>query len=108
MMSDAKYAVASNGAAKEANISDQAARAPFYLLFDRSGNLLEALRNPFSDTAGRAAPQAAQFLAEAGVTTLIAERFGHKLVSELISKEIGHLESKGSVESAIKSLASKA
>lgn len=100
-MSDLKYAIASNGAAIESNISDQAARAPFYLLFDQSGNLLKALKNPYSDTGGRAAPQAAQFLAKVGVTKLIAERFGHKMISELAAKGIGCLESEGSVVSAI-------
>lgn len=101
-MNDNKYAVASNKAETDSDISAQAARAPFYLLFDQSGNLLTSLRNPFSDTPGRAAPQAAKFLAEAGVTKLIAERFGRKMLSELASRGIGSLESKGSVEAAIK------
>lgn len=98
------YAIASNEATKESNVSDLAARAPFYLLFDLSGNLLEVLKNPFADTSGRAAPQAAEFLAGAGVTKLVAEKFGHKMVIELDSKGIDHLESKGAVESVIRKI----
>jgi len=102
-----KYAIAANGPTKVSVISDLAARAPFYLLFDQSGNFLEALKNPLADTPGRAAPQAAQLLAQAGVTKTVAGKFGHKMVSELISKGIDHLESKGTVESAITGLLEK-
>ena len=97
-------AIAANESTIESNICDQAARASFYLLFDQSGNLLKTLKNPFSDTPGRAAPQAAAFLAELGVAKLVAEKFGHKMVSELASKGIGHLEWKGTVEAAIRAL----
>jgi predicted Fe-Mo cluster-binding NifX family protein len=106
-MSKNKYVIATNGATKVSIISDLAARAPFYLLFDQSGTLLEALKNPIADTPGRAAPQAAEFLAEAGVTKLVAEKFGRKMVSELASKGIDHLELKGTVESAIRRLLEK-
>jgi len=103
-MSEEKYAVASDGSEIKWIISDHAARASFYLLFNPSGDLLVVLKNPFSGSSGHAAPQVAQFLAEQGVSKLIAGRFGRKLVSELISKGIGYRELHGSVESAIKSL----
>lgn len=98
------FAIASNGAAKESNVSKHAARAPFFLLFDQSGKLLKAEKNPFSDTSGRAAPQAVELLARAGVTKLVAGKFGDNMVSELDSKGIDYLESKGTVKSAIREI----
>lgn len=104
VMSEVMYAVASDGAEIKSITSNHAARASFFLLFDASGDYLEALTNPFSDISGPAAPQVAQFLAEKGISKLIAGRFGHKFVSELESKEIGYLELKGTAESVIKNL----
>jgi predicted Fe-Mo cluster-binding NifX family protein len=95
------YAVASIGPAKESRVSDQAARAPFYLLFDDSGNILETLQNPVSAATGRAAPQAVGFLAGRDIHALLAERFGQKMLRELDSIHVDAVEASGSVESAI-------
>ena len=101
IMSEEKYAIASTGESKESMVSDQAARCLFYLLFERSEGILKAVENPYSNATGRAAPQAVQFLANMGVTTVIAEKYGEKMISELDSRKIGHLTVKGSVEKAL-------
>jgi predicted Fe-Mo cluster-binding NifX family protein len=96
------YAVAADGATAESQVSDQAARAPCYLLFDDTGKLRETLANPFSAAAGRAAPQAVELLAGKGADAVIAARFGHKMLSELASAGIGHAELTGSAAAAIR------
>ena len=95
------YAIASDGPAKGSRVSDQAARAPFYLLFDDSGTILEALGNPVSPVTGRAAPQAAGFLAGRGIHALLAARFGQKMLRELDSIGVDPVEASGTVETAI-------
>jgi predicted Fe-Mo cluster-binding NifX family protein len=95
------YAVASNGPAQESPVSDQAARAPFYLLFDGSGNILETLENPVSPVTGRAAPQAVGFLAGRGIRALLAARFGQKMLRELDSIGVDPVEANGPVKTAI-------
>ena len=95
------YAVASNGPAKESPVSDQAARSPFYLLFDESGNILERLENPVSPVTGRAAPQAVGFLAGWGIHAFLAARFGEKMLRELDSIGVDAVEANGPVGTAI-------
>ena len=96
------YAIASNSPSVESQVSNQAARAPHYLLFDDVGNILEASVNPVSDAAGHAAPQAVEFLAGKGVSGLVAASFGHKMLSELAARGIDQFEAQGPVEAAIR------
>jgi len=101
-MSSEKIAIASTGDTRKSSVSDQAARCPYYLIFDRSGSLLEAIANPCKDVAGSAAPKAAQLLAGKEVKMVIAEQFGKKLTSELEAKGICYIRLEGSVEKALK------
>lgn len=94
-MDNTLYAVASEGASPESHVSDQAARAPCYLIFDASGEFLETIANPVSDVSRGAAPQAVELLAARGVTLLLAARFGKKMIRELATAGIRHEESGG-------------
>jgi predicted Fe-Mo cluster-binding NifX family protein len=94
-MDNTLYAVASEGASPESRVSDQAARAPCYLIFDASGEFLETIANPVSDVSRGAAPQAVELLAARGVTLLVAARFGKKMIRELATAGIRHEESGG-------------
>jgi predicted Fe-Mo cluster-binding NifX family protein len=91
------YAVASQGQALESRVSDQAARAPCFLIFDASGNLLEKLANPVSDASRGAAPRAVDLLASRRITLLVAARFGKRIIRELAQAGIGHKQSSGQV-----------
>lgn len=51
-MGKEKIAIASKGDTRKSSVSDQAARCPYYLIFDRSGSLLEAIVNPCKEMAG--------------------------------------------------------
>lgn len=77
------YAVAAESESPDAQVSAQAARCPWFLLFDAQGNLVEAVANPHQRAAGGAGPQAAEFLASKGVQTVIAGEFGQKMADAL-------------------------
>lgn len=77
------YAVAAEGKNSDARISVQAARCPWFLFFDGQGNLVEAVANPHQRTPGGAGPQAADFLADKGIQTVIAGEVGGKMADAL-------------------------
>jgi len=88
-------AVASDGQEQDANICEQAARAPYFLFFDGHGVFLESVQNPAKDLKGGAGSSASEFLAERGVKTVIAGSFGDKMRQALQEYHIEYLEKKG-------------
>jgi hypothetical protein len=58
---DSKIAVAAKGKDPASRISMRGARAPYFLIFDRSGHLFEKVDNPYADPAGDAGSNAADF-----------------------------------------------
>jgi len=98
----AKIAVASTGETTAASVSNLAARSPYYLIFDGTGRLIEVIANPYKDAARGAGPSAANFLAAKGVTIVIAESFGIKMINVLKNKHIRYVEFEGRVNEAVK------
>jgi len=84
-----------------AAVSSQAGRSSFFLLFDKKGVLVEALDNPYKD-GGNAGIPTIDFLAGKGVTVLVAESFGSRIVDVMKSKGMRAVEFKGSAKDAIK------
>jgi len=101
IMNREKIAIASEGDTRKSSVSDQAARCPYYLIFDRSGTLLEAIENPCKDAVGQAAQKAAQLLAEKNAKMIIAGEFGKRMTYELENKGICYIRLSGKVEKAI-------
>ncbi len=97
-----KIAVASGGKTAEASVSNMAAKCPYYLIFDYKGKLIEVLDNPYMNASGGAGPSAANLLARRGVTVVIAENFGSKMINTLKNEGITHFQFKGSVGDAVK------
>jgi len=97
-----KIAVASSGKTEKASVSNRAARCPYYLIFDRKRELIEAVDNPYADASGGAGPSAANFLAKTGVTMIIAESFGSKMTNALKNNGITPFRFKGSMGDAVK------
>ena len=64
-------AVAAVGRTENIQISQKAGRAPYYLIFNQRGKLMEVISNPFSGTARRAGPQVAALLAEKNITVMV-------------------------------------
>ena len=97
-------AVATLEKTESSQISDKAARAPYYLVFDKSGKLLEIISNPFRDAARGAGPKMADLLAEKNVTVVVAGAFGYKMAKALEAKGIKHHEATGIVKKAVEKL----
>lgn len=96
-----KIAVAAEGKTTAADVSAVAARSPYFLIFDSANSLLEVLDNPYKDTGRRAGPSVATFLAQNGVTFVIAGQFGDNMIQAMKGKGIEYLEFRGSAESAL-------
>lgn len=99
-----KIAVATTGPEKDAAISQQAGRTPFFLFFDDKGNLLETIENPSRDQSRLAGPSAALFLAEKGVTLVIAGDFGSKMKQALEEHHIQYVKKTGVAYSAVQTI----
>jgi len=99
-----KIAVASKTSDINASITKRGARAPYYLLFNDQGELLEAVSNPFSEVDRGAAPRAAGLLADKGVTLLAAGDFGPRFISELKQEGIDHVQRSGQASDIIRQL----
>ena len=97
-------AVATFKKTESSQISDKAARAPYYLIFDRRGNLLEVIPNPFHDAARGAGSKMADLLASKNVSLVVAGAFGHKMKSALDEKGIDHREAFGIVKKVVEDL----
>ena len=97
-----KIAVASNNKNTTSNVAAMAGRSPYYLIFDSTGKLAEVMENPYKDARGGAGPSTANFLAEKGVTIVIAETFGGKMINAMKSKGMTHFKFKGIASDAVK------
>jgi len=97
-------AVATLDKTEDSQIGDKAARAPYYLIFDKSGNLLEIISNPFRDATRGTGPKVADFLASKNVSVVVANDFGHKMISALDEKGIGYHEASGIVKNVVEDL----
>ncbi|MDY7034919.1 MAG: NifB/NifX family molybdenum-iron cluster-binding protein [Thermodesulfobacteriota bacterium] len=97
-------AVATFKKTESSQICDKAARAPYYLIFDKRGNLLGVISNPFRDATRGAGPKVADLLASKNVSVVVAGAFGHKMKSALDKKGIGHHEASGVVKNVVQDL----
>ena len=97
-----KVAVAADSKEKSGQISMVAGRAPYFLIFDKAGKLLETVDNPHTDAKGGVGRSTANFLAKKKVTVVIAGRFGSKMVSALKATNIKYIERQGVAVDEIK------
>ena len=97
-------AVASLDRTEKSQISDRAARAPYYLFFDESGKLLEVSVNPFYDSARSAGPKVANLLVGKNATIVVAQDFGSKMITALDKEGINYYRVSGIVKKAVEEL----
>ena len=95
-----KIAVSANDKTPAASVSKQAGPSPYFQIFDGKGKLIETIVNPYKEGGGGIA--VADFLAGKGVTIVIAEGFGDKIVQVMKDKGMKAIAFKGSVEEAVK------
>lgn len=96
-----KIAIAATGKTKNDDISDRAGRAPFYLIFNDSGELLEVIDNPFSFGGGGAGFSVAKMLADKNVNIVVAGKFGQKITGALDDRGLKYYEIKGKISDAL-------
>jgi len=103
---EAKIAVASNSKDATSSISNKAGKCPYYLIFDGKGELMEVISNPYKDTQSGAGQQTADFLANKGVTLIIAGNFGDKMIGAMRSNGTDYSKLQGIVHDAVKTVLS--
>jgi predicted Fe-Mo cluster-binding NifX family protein len=96
-----KVAVAAEGKTTAAEVSGVAARSPYFLIFDGDGKLLEAVENPYRSAGGGAGTSVVPFLAQRGITVIVAGKFGGKMIRAMKDEGIGYLELRGTAEAAV-------
>lgn len=97
-----KIAVAAKGKTPASEVSEVAARAPCFLIYDETGKFLEEVENPFTAARGGAGAAVAGLLAQRGVTVVVAGDFGMKMLDALSSRGMRYLDFRGTVEEALK------
>jgi predicted Fe-Mo cluster-binding NifX family protein len=102
-----RIAIAAQGADTNSLISQHAARAPFYLIFNAAGELQEAIKNPCSGAERGAGPKAAHFLAQQNIQMIVAGDFGGRFVEELDASGIQQLQKSGVASDAINEIVSR-
>jgi predicted Fe-Mo cluster-binding NifX family protein len=90
-------AIASEGKDKNASISIQPGRAPFYLIF-KNKNLIDTIKNPFTMGGGGAGFGVAKMLADKKVDLVIAGKFGPNMESALKERKIKYKEHTGIIK----------
>ncbi len=94
-----KIAVAVYQPSETSEISTQAGRAPYYLLFEEA--LVETLKNPFSVGGGGAGFCVAKMLADKQVKVVAAGKFGPKMTDALQERGIQAHEVRGTIKEAL-------
>jgi predicted Fe-Mo cluster-binding NifX family protein len=96
-----KIAVASSGKNEDSEISEQAGRSPYYLIFNGRGELVETISNPFSLGGGGAGFGVAKMLADKGVDVVIAGKFGKNIIEAMKARGLRFMEMSGSPRQAV-------
>jgi len=104
-----RIAVAANGQTPASTVGKQPGRSPFFLIFDGKGIFVQGIDNPYyKEQAGGAGISVADFLAAKGVTVVVAEAYGPKIVEVMKSKGIRTVAFTGTAaDAAKKALSSK-
>lgn len=97
-------AVAAVDRMENSQVSSKAARAPYYLIFDTHGKLVEVVSNPFNSAVRRAGPRVAELLAGKDVTVVVAGDFGHRMKAALDGEGISHYETTGVAKKVVQEL----
>ncbi len=102
-----KIAIAAEGQDFNAQVSYHGARAPYYLIIDEKGNLLKAVRNPYSKGEQGAGPKAAHLLIQHGVELVVAADFGGRFIGELEAAGVQLVQKTGMVADIITNVLAK-
>ena len=93
--------MAANGETRADSVSAQAGGAAFFLIFKKTGELIEKLANS-EKNAENPGIAVVDFLAGKGATVVVAEGFGPKIIESMKNKGIRVVAFKGTVHEALK------
>jgi len=96
-------AVAANGETRADSVSAQAGGAAVFLIFNKTGELIEKLANS-EKNAENPGIAVVDLLAGKGTTIVVAEGFGPKIMESMKKKGIRVVAFKGSVNDALKNV----
>lgn len=99
-----KIAVATNAEDINAQINPHFGRAPYFLVFDADGRLLEVISNAPPLEAHGAGHRAARSLVDAGITHVIAGHIGPKAEADLVAAGVKIFEHEGRAIDAVREL----
>jgi predicted Fe-Mo cluster-binding NifX family protein len=98
-----KICVATKEKSPEASVSDKAALAPYLMIFDEKGNLLETLDNPFKEKKLQAGFLMADYLPGKGITAVVGRDYCGDIIGVLKKKGITAYNFEGTAaEAAVK------
>ena len=102
-----KIVVPATGSEKNALISEETGRAPFFLFFDENGNFIEAIKNPAKDQSGGISRTVVSLLSDHNVTMIIAEAIGDKMKQALTANHINFVINNGTADDAVRIILQK-
>ena len=102
-----KIAVATVGDSVNSEISTRAGRAPYYLFFDGNGIFLKSIKNPSQNRRGGASSVVVNLLLKESVKTVIAGKFGNKMVGQLKANKIAYHECAGMAKETLEKFIKK-
>ncbi len=92
-----KIAIASLGKDVNSEISPQAGRAPYYLIFE-DDKLIEVWKNVFATGGGGAGPAVAKVMSDKKVVKIISVKLGEKMEAALLEKGVEFEEKSGVIK----------
>lgn len=101
-----KIAIAAEDKNQNAEISNRGGRAPYYLIFDQKGKLVEAVKNPFAVGGGGAGFASAKLLADKEVDTFVAGNIGPNMEGALTERKVKYQLKTGTAKEAVKEILS--
>ncbi|MEX0680514.1 MAG: NifB/NifX family molybdenum-iron cluster-binding protein [Balneolales bacterium] len=99
-----KIAVAAVGDNINSEISRNAGRALYYLIFDENGVYQKAIKNTARNRRGGASMVVIDLLLQESCKTVIAENFGANMLNQLKANEIEYFEREGIVKNVVHTL----
>jgi len=96
-----KIAIATINKEENSEISNRGGRAPYYLIFNEKGELLEVFSNPFAVGGGGAGFALSQIFAEKGIDIVIAGNIGPNMAYALEEKGIKFYQKLGKAKEAL-------
>jgi len=99
-----KFAIAADGQDASSPITHLTGRAPYFIIYDETGKLLEVAVNIYLQQEFGMGPQAAAMLAERKVTVLVGGMAGPKMKKVLDANGIRFVYRKGIVQQVVDEL----